>query len=123
MTSQAKRIVYNQRNAFYKRGTQMAVYIITMIRQLVDLEKDIDDSSLYTREMAIDMSHCKETLEKMLDTFEESFLTTQFAKDGWVLVGNATVTILTKKFYNAYNRYFDDDIRSQKSKSHLSVVR
>ncbi len=101
----------------------MAVYIVTMMKKLVNGEDGVDGSGLYTKEMTINKPHCAETLEEVMDTFEESFLSTQFAKDGWVLAGNATVTVLTKKFYQDHYTYLDDDLSPQKTKSHLTLVK
>ena len=100
----------------------MAVYIVTMMKKLVDGE-GVEDSGLYTRDIAISKPHCEQTLIEAMDKFEETFLTTQYAKDGWILVGNALVNVLTKALYKKYYPYLDDDLSPKKTKVHLSLVK
>ncbi len=62
----------------------MSVYIVTMMKKLVDGGGSVDDSNLYTKVIAINKTHCEETLNEVMNKFEESFLTSQNAKDGFI---------------------------------------
>ena len=104
----------------------MTVYYISCSQYTTNIDGTTKDVGVYVKSLIY--SHVT-NIKDAINDFMEAHAQSEFAKDGWKLVGAPAYIVLKPKFFANYSECIDDGVVEDKKKkpannvSHLRLVK